>query len=373
MPRPAPGPFAAGSLAGLAALAPYLLTNLRFFGNPLHPAQAGPLRSSYWNEDFARYYADVAGRADTAAGYVSSLLHLVPMRSFHLYYLVLPVLLAAAVAAATRGPGPAPADPRRTLLLRHAVAAAAGFVLLWPLFFSHAVFPRYVYSGLAMAIAILVLAVDRLVDWGDDSTRGRWRRRLAAVALLVPAVLAGGLADELPVVARFAAADRDRFAREGPPEWRLAQDLFLINAHRRAASPEARFHARTTLMDMAGGYLLDGVAFQGGREYRWLERHLGDGTRPACPWAMLERLDVAYLRARSSFDSWPPAYRSVVGVLPAIEPSGRIRYVPPGVAARQAAADPECGPSDQRVEAAVALRPAAQSVVIRPAPSPRFR
>jgi hypothetical protein len=194
-----------------------------------------------------------------------------------------------------------------------------------------------------LVIAILVCAVERLVDWGELSARGRWRRRLAAAALLVPAAFAGGLADEFPVVARFAAADRDRFAREGPPEWRLAQDLFLINAHRRAASPDAPYHARTTLMDMAGGYLLDGVAFQGGREYRWLERHLGDGARPACPWTMLDRLDVAYVRARSSFDSWPDAYRTVVSELPAIDASGRIRYVEPGIASRRAADDPQCG------------------------------
>jgi hypothetical protein len=59
---------------------------------------------------------------------------------------------------------------------------------------------------------------------------------------------------------------------------------------------------------------------------------------------MLDRLDVAYVRARSRFDTWPPGYRSAVADLPAIDPSGRIRYVAPGEAARRAAEDPDCRP-----------------------------
>ena len=92
-PLPAGGPFLAGAGLGLVAILPYALTNLRFFGNPLHPAQFGPLHSSYWNAGFTSYYDDVAGRAGSIPDYFATLARMVPMLSWHSYWMLVPVLL----------------------------------------------------------------------------------------------------------------------------------------------------------------------------------------------------------------------------------------------------------------------------------------
>ncbi len=328
-PAPEPRGFTAGLAAGLLSCSPYFLTNWKFFGNPLHPAQLGPLRSSYWNETFDRYYGEVAGRSASLPEYLGTLAHMLPAWAWHLYSLLVPVLLVL-LTALLRGGRPDPSGTRGTILLRHALVAGACFVLTWPLFFGISVYPRYVYAGVAMALAAMLC----LLDWARA-------RRFAAAALFLPVALAGHLPEQLAFMGRFGLAPRERLETEGPTEWRLARDLSIVNDHRRRVSPGAGYSSRTTLLDMEGTYLLDSAGYRlGSRELDWLQSM--DGRGPECPWPTLVRLDVAYVRTRFHFDLWPEPYRQVFGRLQALDDAGRIRYLEPGLLAALVSSDPGC-------------------------------
>lgn len=340
-PLPRLGPFAAGGLSGLVTMVPYALTNWKFFGNPLHPAQLGSLlRSSYWDKNFSDYYADVAGRAASGSEYVATLVQLVTHVSWHLYPLLTPVLLVLVVALVRRR-GLGPIGPRGAAVLLHAVLASAFFLLAWPGFFRANIYPRYVYSGLALAFAALLGVLHRTLS--AEGSGPAWLRRLAVLAMLLPVALEGSLPRQLAFVARFGLANRERFLAEGPPEWQMARDLLRVNDHRRRVAPGARYFARTTLLDMSSTYQLDGAAFRmWSREFQRLESKHGQEDGAVCPWRTLARLDVAYVCTRFRFDPWPDAYRRVVDELPAIDGSSRIRYVDPQLLAARAAAETGC-------------------------------
>jgi len=348
--RPPPVPqrrfLVTGAAVGLLASAPYLLVNWKIFGNPLHPAQFGPLNSTYWGESFSRYYDDVAGRAASVSDYFAALVQMVPLWSWHLYSMVVPVLLIL-LAALLRGQRPGPSGTRGETVLRHGIVAGVLFVLIWPLFFRSNIYPRYVYAGVALAIVGLLWVLDRTLGWGGApspaGTPAVWFRRLAAAALFLPVVLADLLPGQIAFMARFGPAGRERLFVEGPPEWRLARDLSLVNQHRRRVSPGAGYFARTTLLDMEGSYLLNSAAYRlWSREYRLLEGGLGKGERTECPWLTLSRLDVAYLRTRFRFELWPEPYQRVIRLLPALDESGRIRYLEPQLLAARAASELGC-------------------------------
>lgn len=342
-PRPEPRSFAAGLLLGLLAGAPYFLNNWRFFGNPLHPAQAGPFRSSYWSESFGHYYDDVAGRATSVAEYFASLTNMVPLLSFHLYAMFVPVLLILA-GALLRGRRPAAPGARAATLLRHALSALALFVLTWPLFFRFNIFPRYVYAGVALVLAVLLGVIDRSLAPSPAAPAparpSGWLAGLALAALLLPAALSE-LPRQVAFMARFAPAGRERLFVDGPPEWRLARDLNVINQHRRRAAAGSGFYEQTALVDTEGTYHLDSAGFRlWSREYVLLDSALG--RQGQCPWLTLSRLDVAYLRTRSSFEQWPEPYRDVIGRLPALDDTGRTLYLAPGVLEALIADEPAC-------------------------------
>jgi hypothetical protein len=347
--RPPPSParrfFVTGVLVGLLASVPYLLTNWKFFGNPLHPAQFGPfLRSTYWGESFSLYHNEVAGRAASAPEYLATLAHLVPMLSWHLYSMLTPVLLIL-LAALLRGQRPGPIGTRGATVLRHAIVAGAFFLLSWPVFFRSNIYPRFLYPGVALVLVALLGVLDRTLRWGGappaTGMPPAWLRRLAVAALFLPVALADGLPRQVAFMARFGLVGRERLLAEGPPEWRMARDLLLVNQHRRRVSPAAGYFARTTLLDMEGSYLLDSAAFRlWSREYQWLESPQGKGAE--CPWLTLSRLDVAYLRTRFRFELWPESYRRVIRLLPALDDSGRIRYLDPQLLASRAASEFAC-------------------------------
>ena len=232
--------------------------------------------------------------------------------------------------------------------MRHDLALGALFLLAWPLFFGSNIYPRYVYAGVALAIVALVAALDRALGWGGAALAAAtpWSRRLAIVALLLPAAVPDALPRQLAFLARYARMDRERYFVLGPPEWRMARDLWLVSQHRRRLFPGAGYFEHTALLDMEGSYLLDSAGFRlYSRELQLLELKQGGAD---CPWATLRRLDVAYLRTRFKFELWPDSYRSVVPLLTAIDPSSRILYLDPQLLAARAAAEPGCASAATR-------------------------
>jgi hypothetical protein len=337
--------FVIGALAGMLACAPYLLTNWKIFGNPLHPAQLGPLRSTYWNESFTQYYDEVAGRAASVSEYFETLSRMIPLWSWHFYSMVVPVLLIL-LASLLRGVRPGPGEGRGATIARHAVVALVIFVLTWPVFFRSNIYPRYVYAGVGLLLVGLLWVLDRALGRASPpgSLPSLWPRRLAVAALLLPVAFAG-LREPITFMASFALAGHERLFVEGPPEWRLARDLSIINQHRRRVSPDADYFARTTLGDMEGSYLLDSAGYRvRSREYQLLSASSGKGDGAECLWSTLARLDVAYLRTRFKFELWPEPYQSVIRLLPALDESGRTRYLDPQLLAARASSELGCDP-----------------------------
>src|SRR5262249_8785924 len=142
------------------------------------------LRSSYWDRNFGSYYDDVAGRASSASEYVASLVQLVPHVSWHLYPLVTPVLIVLVVALLRRQ-RPAPIGERGATLLLHAAVASVFFLLAWPGFFRANIYPRYVYAGVALALAVLLAVLNAILEGSPPA----WLRRLAIAAMLLPIAL----------------------------------------------------------------------------------------------------------------------------------------------------------------------------------------
>jgi hypothetical protein len=250
-------------------------------------------------------------------------------------------VLLILLAALLRRERPAPIGAPGAALLRHAVVAAVFFVLIWPAIFRFSIYPRYVYAGVALVLVVLLFALE--LGWSAASAgASRSSRRLALVALLVPAALAD-LPRQVAFMVRFGAAPRQRLFEEGPPEWRLGRDLEIVNQHRLRMSPGAGYFERTTLLDMEGTYLLDSAGFRlWSRELAYLQATLGERAGVACPWRLLSRLDVAYLRTRFRFELWPEPYRHVAGQLPALDASGRVRYLEPGRLRSLLASEPAC-------------------------------
>ncbi len=354
-PLPELGPFVAGAAFGLVSLVPWALNNWRFFGNPLHPAQLGPLRSTYWAANFGSYYDDVAGRATSLADYGAILERLVPMLSWHSYFMLVPVLLVALVALALRLPFGS-ATERGQALLRHALVAGACFVLAWPLFFGSNIYPRYVYAGVALALAALVALLERALDWRSEAGGSRWLRRLAIAALLLPAAAPDALPRQLAFVARYAVMDVGRYRLEGPPEWRMTRDQWLVSQHRSRVAPGVGFHSRATLQDMEATYFLDGAGYRlYSRELQLVEARSADG-RTLCPWRTLQRLDIAYLRTRFKFELWPEAYRSVMPGLAPLDGAPHVLYLDPRLVAERAASETACAAPEPAAAASRSTR-----------------
>jgi hypothetical protein len=146
-------------------------------------------------------------------------------------------------------------------------------------------------------------------------------------------------------MARFGLAGSERLVVEGPLAWRLSRDLWIVNQHRRRVSPGAGYFDRATLGDMEGSYLLDSAAYRlWSREYQLLKSRPGKGEAEGaeCPWRTLSRLDIAYLRTRFKFELWPEPYQRVIRLLPALDDSGRIRYLEPQQLAARAASELGC-------------------------------
>jgi hypothetical protein len=339
-------PLAAGLLAGAAASAPIIAKNLVFFGNPLHPVQLGPLRSTFWSERMEAYWQQVSGAAGSVADYVATLRGLPVGLTWSGYLFVLPLLLVAiAVLLLVRRPGgsiePATATARTTVV--RALAGIASFVLLWPLFFRAGIYPRFVFAGFAFAVILSMFVLDR--EWAriaslSDRVLVSRVLTLGAVLLFLPAALGGALPQKLTRMGRWMLVSEEHFLTEGPPDWQLVRDLRVVNVHRRRASPGVGFGRRLTLADVKGTYLLDGAGLSvGSYEYEW---HRAPGPASECLWAFLERLDVAYVFTRQpGFAHWPREYRSILGQLEPLDGEGRVLHADPDLVRRRAAG-PDC-------------------------------
>jgi hypothetical protein len=349
--RPAglrPGPLGVGLVAGALTAAPVAVKNLVFFGNPLHPAQIGPLRSTFWSERMEAYWHQVSGAAGSASEYVATLRGLPLSFAWNGFLFALPLLVLALAGLFLSRKARGPAEPATRAARAAAVRAAAGFVsfvLLWPLFFRAGIYPRFVFAGFAFVVVLSLFGLDRERAWiAALVDRSRVSRALALGALLLflPAALNADLPEKLSRMSRWILLSEQEFLAEGPPDWQLVRDLRVVNAHRRQAFPGAGFGSRITLVDVKGTYLLDGAGLSvGGYEYEW---HRAAGGASECLWAFLERLDVAYLFTRQpGFGHWPVEYRAVLPQLEPLDRAGRVLHADPDLVRRRAG-DPDCAP-----------------------------
>jgi hypothetical protein len=335
----------AGLAVGAATVVPIAVKNVLFLGNPLHPAQLGPFRSSFWSEGMAAYWQRVSGAASTASEFGATLAHLPVSLAWNASYFFLPLLLLVLPGLLwreRRGDGP-PIVPGR----RHAVAfSAAGltvFVLLWPFFFRASIYARFVFAGFAFVVVLSLWVLDQQIPRIASLVDTPYAPRAVALGsalLLLPAVFNGDVPDHVSRMGRWMLLTEERFLAEGPPEWQMVRDLRVVNAHRRRVFAGAPFGRRVTLVDMSGTYLLDGASLGvGGREYEW---HRAQGGGGECLWGFLGRMDVTYVFTRQpGFDHWLPEYRSILPRLERLDAAGRVLYADPELVQLEATA-PGC-------------------------------
>jgi hypothetical protein len=337
-----------GVVAGAGTAAPSLLRNSLLFGNPVHPVQWGPFRSSFWTPAMAEYWRAAMAPARDLGAWWATLARVPLALQWHLWGLALPILALALVAVARRFHGLRHPSPRWAAgpLVRVCLALALLHVLLWPLFFQASIDARFVFTGLVALVVVLWAAMGRTFAVATGPSPSRATAFLLASTLLLPGILFGRLPTKVSRLATWGTWSVDRFVREGPVQWRMLRDMWSIDRHRRAALPRARFGQAVTLVDTHGVYLLDGASVQvGGVEYEWYR------ARAACVWDLLLRLDVRYVFARTGrIDLWPAELRPLAGALIPLSSLGQAFAVDRAFLERRRADDPACRSSRDDTE-----------------------
>jgi hypothetical protein len=334
-----------GLLAGVATAAPFLVKNSLLFGNPLHPVQWGPFRSSFWTPAMAEYWRALMAPARDLGAWWATLVRVPLALQWHLWALTLPVLLLALVGLVRRfrrrrEPWP---GGGASSLLRVALALAFLHVLLWPLFFRASIGARFVFPGLAAVVLVLWVVMGRVFAAGAGPSPSRLAAFLLASTLLLPGILLGHVPTKAVRLATWGTWSVDRFVREGPAQWRMLHDLWSIDRDRRATLPDARFGEGTTLVDTKGTYLLDGASVNvWSVEYTWYR------ARATCLWDLLLQLDVRYVFARTGdFDAWPAELRPLAAALTPLSSLRQAYAVDRGFLERRRADDPACAASSR--------------------------
>jgi hypothetical protein len=331
----------AGLLAGAATAAPFLVKNALLFGNPVHPVQWGPFRSSFWTPAMAEYWRTLMAPARDLGAWWATLVRVPLALQWHLWALALPVLVLALVGLVRRFHRPREPWPRglASPLLRVGLALALLHVLLWPFFFHASIGARFVFPGLAALVLVLWVVMGRVYAAVAGPSPSRLAAFLLASVLLLPGVLFGHLSTKAVRLATWGPWSVDRFVRDGPAQWRMLHDLWSIDRDRRAALPGARFGEGATLVDTRGTYLLDGAAVDvWSVEYTWYR------ARAACLWDLLLRLDVRYVFTRSGrLDPWPAELRPLAAALTPLSSLGQAYALDRGFLERRRADDPACG------------------------------
>ncbi|HEY2944874.1 MAG TPA: hypothetical protein VGN09_20735 [Vicinamibacteria bacterium] len=327
-----------GCALGLLAVAPYVAKNVRFFGNPLHPVQLGPFRSTFWGAGLDSYYRLVEGARSTSR-YLAELAEApkalvtsgleavaIPLAAVGL---ALAVLLR--VTAADRPP------LTRTVLASRAALALGVFLLIWPVAIPVYLYPRYYYGAFSVVTAIGL----EMLAWAWPVLRARRASSFVAALLLLAAPLMNA---GLPAKARRMAAGvfmrtRD-FVAGAVPTGPYFPRLQTVNEHRRRVFPGARFSSRIALTDTPATYFLDSASLAvGGREFASYRSWAG----AMCAWRLLAGLDVAYVVGiEQPFRQWP---REITALLPQLTPlddSGRVFFADPTLVRQKATTDPGC-------------------------------
>jgi hypothetical protein len=327
---------AAGAALGTVAVVPFVIKNLQFFGNPLHPVQFGPFRSTFWGPGLAEYYGQFMGAREPAR-YFAALAEVPRILALQILEAVAIPLLILAVAFALSLRGALPQlSPVQRATARRACVALVAFGLLWPLAMPIYFFPRYYFPACAFVTALALVAM----DWAwPVLSRRAWGRPAATALLLAAPLWSADLPRKSALMARDALTDTQTFMTRVSPFGPSLPVYERVNADRRRRFPGAAFPTRITLTDNAATYFLDGGSIDvGGREYvsYW---HRID---PGCYWELLDALGVSYVASvERPFSLWPAG---LARILPELEPlgaDGRVYFVDPDLAARKARA-PEC-------------------------------
>lgn len=284
---------AAGALLGALVALPVWIENVRFFGNPLHPAQIGPFHSTFWSEAMAAHWAQATAKPPGIGGYLQALLDVLWRAPWGAKFILAPTLLALVFGRVRTFTGASPY-----------VAAVAAYVLVWPLLFGANTYARFVYPFAAIALIATLYAFHTLRD-------KRWLPWL----LLVPAVANGSLEVKVMQLAKALPLSVDELYATFPSPMPERNVYEMINEHRRQHHPEAGLRDARILSDNNSAYHYDGQIVR----YSAYE----------FPLLSQERLDVRYLFSwKVPFSQWPTALQSLIATGTPVDPEGRVLYLP---------------------------------------------
>jgi len=314
-----------GAAVGILLAAPFLLKNLQHFGNPLHPIQLPHVRllnSTRWSPEMHNYWIGINQPAKSLSDYFETLIK-IPVSYFtDLLYMMIPIAVMAFL------PG---RKLKKTREIMFILSGLALYIMVWPMFFRHDIYPRFTYAASGLLLSLLMML------WN----RSHRRSALLPVVLLLPILLNGRLEVKIAELIRAAPLHLNEFYRTFPRPMIERNDYIEINEHRRrldaAGSTGNSQHDAVVLTDNNSGYFLDGglIRFTG-YDFLWLTRGF-DLHRCVLTWAREYRVTYLYVWDLP-LHLWPPYFERLIGLSQPLGAgtSDRLRWIPEDLLAAEA-------------------------------------
>lgn len=274
----------AGIFLGFVLTLPFFIKNYLFFGNPVHPIQFAFLKSSYWNNNFSEYWNGVSHRCDSIQSFLNTLL-LSPFSFLgHITLFFVMIVLCLSLVKKHKNFW----MQYRTAFLR-CILAMGFYFLIWPIFFDDAIFARFLYASLSVAVLFTVLCLSYLKNLKHRT-----------LILCVPLLLGSALEVKILRMSDGMAKSSEEFFQKKRWPFEHYNPSMIINAHRKKLGREFNYLQHTVLTNTAIGYFLDSARLDtispdwSYHFQRVNEIPLTDTVAMPCYFRVLKDMDIHY-------------------------------------------------------------------------------
>ncbi|MFK7826025.1 MAG: hypothetical protein AB8G05_17875 [Oligoflexales bacterium] len=307
-------PFLAlGGACGALLTLPFFLKNYYFFGNPIHPIQAGFFSSARFSPYMAWYWQKISAKAESIAEFADILVSL-PLGVFPaVKYLVMGLGAFVGIKSLKTF------ILKEQWFLRVIVCLLTIATLIWPFFYSSNIFPRFYFPLLSLLIIPFFLFFSRSQKKGAP-----------ILLLLIPLILQSSAEVKLVKIFKTAGLDLNNFYAYLPSPMPERNFIQAINKHRRINFPHATLHEAVTLADSPRAYFYDGLfMYWAGMDYDWhLKGFQQKKGTDKCIWSFLKEFRIHYLYSVTGEQAnWGDEYQEVWSKSTPIGPFTNIGYL----------------------------------------------